>query len=140
MGGEEVNINIKFLIICYLISKIADWIFQSQWQADHKSKWNKQDDKLDSTDAAFTHSIIYSGVTTIGLLIFYGYFPTYIMVLCVLFFTHLFIDTRIPVKWIMRVKGLTKEQIADVQNTGFLQIGIDQRLHEFVILILALFI
>ena len=58
--------------------------------------------------------------------------------LVTLFITHAIIDSRIPVKWIMRLKGMTKEQINDYIGYGFMHIGIDHRLHELVIFILSI--
>jgi hypothetical protein len=55
----------------------------------------------------------------------------------VLLITHIIIDTRIPVKWIMRFKGMSWEQINDYQTYGFMHIGIDHRLHELVLLVMA---
>jgi len=62
------------------------------------------------------------------------------MIFWTLFISHAIIDTRIPVKWIMRFKGMSKEQIYDYQNYGFMHIGIDHRLHEIILLGLAMFV
>ena len=124
----------------------VDWIFQSDWQAKNKSKWSKGDNKLDSLDALFTHSVIYGFLTMfITALIItqcnYEVMPKFIYIVGGgLIISHMFIDSRIPVKWIMRLKGMNKEQINDYQNYGFMHIGIDHRLHELVILILAFFV
>jgi len=56
----------------------------------------------------------------------------------ILLSTHFIIDNRIIVKLLMKSKGMSKELIEDVQSTGFLQIGIDQRLHEIVLLLIAI--
>jgi hypothetical protein len=138
--------NIGFLVVCYFVSLFVDWVFQWDWQAVNKSKWNKNDNKFKSFVAVSTHALIYGTLTTLItyiLLIFTGVTfrldfikPTYY----ILVFSHLFIDTRLPVKAIMYFKGMKKEQINDYQNYGFMHIGIDHRLHELVILILAFFV
>ena len=142
-----MNLNIKFLIVCYIVSAFVDWVFQSEWQASHKSNWTKGN-RIDAFDAVLKHSLIYSGLTLFFTMIILGLMgygmdlkPEHVWIIGItLFITHMIIDTRVPVKLIMRAKGLTKDKIADVQKTGFLQVGIDQRLHEFVILVLAIFI
>ena len=131
-------LNVEFLIVAYIVCMFIDWVFQSQEQADYKSKWNKDDDKLFSLYALITHSNFYALTSTIVLyqLGCIELSNTY-LVFFVLFITHAIIDTRIPVKWIMKLKGLTNEQIKDVQTYGFMHVGIDHRLHELVLLVLA---
>lgn len=131
--------NTDFLIVTYIVSLFIDWVFQSQWQAMNKSKWNKTDRKGISFLALFSHSIIYAVLTT-GIVT--GIFPQInsILVLSVLFLSHFIIDTRIPVKRILKLKGMTDEQISDTLNYGFMHIGIDHRLHEFTLLVLSFFV
>lgn len=38
-------VNINYLIVTYIVSLFVDWIFQTEWQAINKSKWNKNDNK-----------------------------------------------------------------------------------------------
>lgn len=132
-------INVGFLIVAYLVSLITDWVFQSEWQAVHKSKWSKDDDKLTSLAAVSSHAAIYTLIVANVTHMLYPYHHIGI-VLTVLFISHMIIDTRIPVKLIMRLKGMSKDQINDYNNFGFMHIGIDQRLHELVLLILALYV
>ena len=138
-----MHINIEFLVVAYFISLFVDWIFQWDWQAVNKSKWNKSDNKIKSLFAVTTHSLIYATVMGFILYLFpFKLIPSnmYDLVWYTLFISHMIIDTRIPVKWIMRFKGMSKEQINDTQTYGFMHIGIDHRLHEMVLLILAMFI
>jgi hypothetical protein len=138
--------NIEFLVICYFVSLFIDWVFQWNWQAVNKSKWGKDDKKFKSFVAVSTHAFVYGTLTT---------FITYILLILagasfklefvkptyyILVLSHLFIDTRLPVKAIMWFKGIKKEQINDYQNYGFMHIGLDHRLHELVILTLAFFV
>lgn len=133
--------NIKFLVITYFVSLFVDWMFQLDWQAVNKSKWEKNDDKLLSFFALFTHSAIYS-LATVLIIALLNVISGYVVwiVIATLFISHFIIDSRILVKWIMRFQGKTIEQINNYRDYGFLHIGIDHRLHELIILILACFI
>ena len=136
-----MNLNLEFLVVAYFISLFVDWIFQWDWQAVNKSKWNFNDNWRHSFFALGTHSLVYA-ILTSGLLssLCIITVPQGFLVVLVLLATHLIIDTRIPVKWIMRWKGMTDKQINDFRNYGFMHIGIDHRLHELVLLILAFII
>jgi len=138
-----MHINIEFLVVAYFISLFIDWIFQWDWQAVNKSKWIKGNYGI-ALHAVLEHSAIYSILTTIGLTIIKilpsGNGNIQVFVFSVLFISHILIDTRIPVKWIMRFKGMSWEQINDIKTFGFMHIGIDHRLHEMVLVILAMFI
>lgn len=132
--------NIKFLVVSYFIGLFVDWIFQSNWEATNKSKWAKNDNKFKSFNAVVSHSLVYSILTTFFTLVLINQLNPSLLVFIVLFTTHALIDTRIPVVWIMRLKGMSEWQIKDYTNYGFMYIGIDHRLHEMVLLILSLFI
>lgn len=134
-------VDIDYLIVTYIVSLFVDWIFQTEWQAINKSKWNKNDNKKISLIALSSHSMIYASITSLIVFIILKLnHMQYIITIITLFISHFIIDSRIPVKWIMRRKGMNYEQINDTVNYGFMHIGIDQRLHEVVIFILALFI
>lgn len=133
-------VNINFLVISYFIGLFVDWIFQWNWQAINKSKWDKNDNKLISFLAVTSHSFVYAVITSFIVLYLIGDFAHIILVLMVLFVSHTIIDTRILVKLIMKFKGMSNDQINDYQNYGFMHIGIDHRLHELVLLILSLII
>lgn len=132
-------VNVEFLVVAYFVTMFIDWIFQWQFQAINKSKWSKGDNYLVSLIALSSHSLEYSFISTsiINRLV-YIYSPEILFI--VLFISHFIIDSRIPVKWIMRFKDITKEQINDYTNFGFMHIGIDHRLHEMVLLILSLYL
>jgi hypothetical protein len=144
-----MHINIEFLVIAYFVTLFIDWVFQWNWQAFNKSKWSRKDNIFTSWLALFSHSFIYTILSTIiifGILTgnvnwLFADCPTNIVTTFItLLVSHIIIDTRIPVKWIMRFKGMSREQINDIQNFGFMHIGIDHRLHELVLLILAMFV
>lgn len=133
--------NIEFLVVSYFVGLFVDWIFQSDWQASNKSKWEKSDNKLKSFSAVISHSAVYAILTTY-IVIFCTNISNInaVIMILVLFITHMIIDTRIPVKFIMKLKGMTNDQINDSVRYGFLHIGIDHRLHEMVLFILSFFI
>ena len=133
-------VNIDFLVIAYFVGMFVDWVFQWQWQAVNKSKWGKNDNKILSFCAVISHSFIYASFTTVATLYLIKDWSNLWLVFWTLFISHVVIDTRILVKWIMRFKGMTWEQIYDYQNYGFMHIGIDHRLHEIVLLVLAMFV
>jgi hypothetical protein len=129
--------NVEFLLVIYFISLSVDWIFQWQWQALNKSRWGKGYFKPYSLLALTTHSFVYAFLSTWITSILLGTDSAQnTMVFWVLSISHMVIDSRIPVKWIMRFKGMTKEEIND-PAMGFMHIGIDHRLHELVLLALA---
>ena len=132
--------NIEFLVISYFVGLFVDWIFQSDWQASNKSKWEKSDNKLNSFSAVVSHSAVYAILTTY-IVIFCTNISNInaVIMILVLFITHMIIDTRIPVKYIMKLKGMSDDQINDHVRYGFLHIGIDHRLHELVLFILSFF-
>lgn len=122
--------NVEFLAATYILGKSVDYIVQTQQDAENKTK-NKW--------ILSWHSYIYAGTTT-GLvyLIFSFTFIQCVYLFLALFFTHWIIDTRKPVKYIMHLKGIKYEEMDT--KYGWLQISIDQRLHELVILVLAMVI
>lgn len=124
--------NLEFLVVALIIAKVVDWIFQTQWQAENKTK-NIQA----LLDHCFTYSII-----TIWILILLGILHIGIVtgiIWIILLISHILIDDRTLVKQIMMLKGLTRYQVHS-KEYGWLQIGIDQRLHELTILAIALVI
>lgn len=137
-----MRINTDFLIVTYIVGLFIDWVFQFDWQAINKSKWGKNDNKSLSFMALLSHSVIYGSLTSIIVQYIVGLTPRqYGVITFVLILSHIIIDTRIPVKWIMKyVKQMKQEQIDDTLNYGFMHIGIDHRLHELVILILSIVI
>lgn len=136
-----MGINIEFLVVAYFIGLFVDWVFQWQWQAENKSKWGASENKSKSLLALISHSFVYAFLTAGSLLMLTAIsLSSFTLVFLVLLISHAVIDTRIPVKWILKFKGLSDEQIVDYQNFGFLHVGIDHRLHELTLLILAFFV
>lgn len=133
--------NVEFLLCAYFISLFVDWVFQWQKQAVNKSNWVKGN-RLEAFFADFFHSMIYAVLTSFGVyfcILFGASFSFPWWLFHVLLVTHFIIDTRIPVKAIMRFKGISKEDMSN-PRMDFMHIGIDHRLHEMVLLVLAFFI
>lgn len=122
--------NIEFLGAAYIVGKSVDYILQSQSHAELKSK---------NLKILIQHSLIYS-IWTASIVFFIvpHNVITIFLVTFTLFISHSLIDQRDPVKFIMFLKGIKYEEM----NTKYawLQIAIDQRLHELVILMLSLVI
>ena len=136
-----MHINVEFLVVSYFVTLFVDWVFQWQWQALNKSKWERGSNYFKSAIAVVSHSFIYTLLSSgIIALVTSPTWATIHLIFWVLFLSHVIIDTRIPVRWIMKFKGLTDEQIMDYANYGFMHIGIDHRLHEAVLFVLALFV
>lgn len=135
-----MRIDLSFLVVALIIGLFVDWIFQWSWQSNNKSKWSKNDNKLKSLLAVTSHSFIYALLTSWTTLFIINKMQYLLFVFSVLFISHTIIDTRIPVKYIMRFKGLSWEEINDYKSFGFMHVGIDHRLHEMTILILAMMI
>jgi hypothetical protein len=124
--------NLEFLVVALVIGRAVDWIFQTQWQAENKTHnfWT-----------LFEHSMYYSMLTTWGIVFLTNISPGlgagYIWI--TLLISHMIIDNRFLVKFIMYMKGVTWEQI-NSKEYGWLQLGIDQILHDLIILMIALII
>lgn len=134
-----MKLNLPFLVMALIIGAFVDFIFQGSWEARNKSLWGKGDNRLKSFAATCVHSIIYASLTTLAVLLILGMLEKAYTVFPVLFVSHALIDTRIPVRFIMRLKGIPWQSIVK-GNLVYLEIGIDQRLHEAVILALAFFV
>ena len=130
--------NLELLVVALVVAKAVDWIVQSQWQAENKTK---------KMVALWAHSMWYATTTWIILLIlftstFYRNDFTSLVFFLGLFISHAIIDNRWVVKQIMiHVRHLTKEQVYGVeQKWAWLEVGIDQRLHDLVVVALVMVI
>lgn len=126
------HMNLEFLVTALVIGKAVDWIFQSKYQAQNK---------ISNFWALFEHSMFYSIITT-GIVIMIVGISTGLLagfIWISLLVSHIIIDNRFLVKFIMYMKGMTLEE-ANSKEYGWLQIGIDQRLHDVVILLITMVI
>ena len=136
--------DVQFLVLVYFVGMFVDWVFQTNWQAANKSRWASGDNKTQSLRALLTHAVIYGAGTTLPVALLLGRAQDlgfYGLVLTALTVTHAFIDSRIPVRWVMKyVKRMRDDQIDNYAEYGFLHLGIDHRLHELVIVFLSFFV
>jgi len=141
---ERTDVRFGFYILkelpYYLIPEHSDW------QATNKSNWSllRIHEWHNSAYALIMHSMIYTMLST-AIMVLIGVLSidkdtTIFIVFGTLLVSHIIIDSRIPVKKIMKLKGMTEAQINDYQNYGFMHIGIDHRLHEAVLVGLAFFV
>ncbi len=125
-------INIEFLILTLIISKSVDWILQTKHHATHKTieLW-----------PLLEHSFIYAAWTASLVYMIIGHYSLseFVFVAMALFYSHLLIDNRWVVKQIMIIKGMTTEEVYS-KEYAWLERGIDQRLHELVILGLSMIV
>jgi ABC-type Fe3+ transport system permease subunit len=141
-----MKLNVELLLVLLIVGAAVDWILQWQWQAMNKSKWNGKRwggecalQRKRSWAALLTHCLTFAFVTTTAVAFLVpGFYGTHAMTQCFygLFLSHILIDNRYPVKWILRMKGLSWGEI-EGPDYGYLHIGVDQRLHELAALILA---
>jgi len=124
--------NLEFLVVALIISKSVDWILQTQWQANNKTfdQWALIDHVTTYTLFTTALVVLITGITSI---------LTIINMLILLWWSHAIIDQRGLIKKIMIWKGLSRHQVYS-KEYGWLELGIDQRLHELVILGMALVI
>ncbi len=121
-------INLEFLVVALIIGRAVDWIFQTKYQAENKTH---------NVIELLEHSLWYATLTYFGVVLVTGTIFSMSIVFPALVISHIIIDNRFLVKLIMYVKGLTWVEV-NSKKYAWLQIGIDQRLHDIVILLIAL--
>jgi len=128
LSSEFLNVELFALLV--VVHLVADWIFQSQPTALKKTT-NKV--------VRFNHCLIYATISVLLLLIL----PAGLRVIdvgfiwCLLFMSHLLIDDRRIVKWLLIQKKMSEQ---DIRDNVWLVIMLDQILHLIVLLIIALII
>jgi hypothetical protein len=111
---QEATILFVWGVVVHLV---ADWLFQTEWMAIHKSDLRHP--------AAWVHSAIH----TVGLLLV---FPWPVALLIGI--SHLLIDTRKPLIWWLRfVKRMPRSS-----NHQNIEVWVDQVMHITVLALLAL--
>ncbi len=104
----------------FLTHFIADWLFQTLWEAMNKSK---------KFLPLFVHSLVYT-IFFIPAFHFYGFRWES---LSILFVSHLILDNRkFEYWWINKIKKTKKEDVGDILWT-ILVIGVDQVFHLAVL-------
>ena len=95
----------------------ADWLFQDDWMAMNKSSLRHP--------GAWVHGLIHAAfmwlVFPIGIAVLIG-------------FIHIFIDTRIPLRWWMK----HIKRVEDGPHVAYLEVWVDQVLHILVLAVVVL--
>lgn len=127
--------NLQLLVILLLIGAIVDVLFQFEWV--FKNKDNITSDSKVRNYTLFLHSFVYATLTYIfTLLILQRDHGVHVWI--ILFLSHLYIDSRIPINFILKFKGVLEKDYRNNKDYGYLIMAVDQRLHELVILIIVL--
>lgn len=112
----------EFLLVNHLL---MDWIFQGKYQAEKKSSEVK---------ALISHCFIY----TVGFIPIFWFLHISWYWLFILFITHLILDKRGFENWVMKMKGLNKNNVS-TEVWSIVSTGVDQTLHLIVILFISIF-
>lgn len=127
IGGVELfdfNFDPALFIVLYIGHKIADYLFQTDYQAVNKTKeWTP----------LLTHCLIYT-VTVLGLVfITLGFFNW--LAVIILFVSHVFIDRRnFIVWWAKKVKKIENTEGANVKLALF---ELDQAFHYIILFFIS---
>lgn len=121
----DIELNIKLFIVLYIAHKIADYLFQTDFQAINKAKsWN----------ALVTHCSIYTIILTTMAYIFAGYFDW--RASFIILVSHIIIDKKVFLNWwAVNVKKMSNIEGEDKKSI-FLEL--DQAFHYIIIFIICL--
>lgn len=108
----------ELFVWAFVAHLAADWLFQTEWMVIHKINLRHP--------AGYVHAAIYALFMALV-------FPLPIAALIGV--THLLVDTRVPVRWWMRV---VKRMAAGSPAAGAVEMGVDQVFHIMVIAFFAL--
>ncbi|HRW47841.1 MAG: DUF3307 domain-containing protein [Caldilinea sp.] len=108
----------ELFVWAFVAHLAADWLFQTEWMVIHKVNLRHP--------AGYVHATVYALFMALV-------FPPLIALLIGV--THLLVDTRVPVRWWMRV---VKRMGEDSPGTGAVEMGVDQVFHIMVIAFFAL--
>lgn len=103
----------ELFVWAFVAHLAADWLFQTEWMVIHKVNLRHP--------AGYVHAAVYALFMALV-------FPPLIAV--VIGVTHLLVDTRVPVRWWMRVvKGMSE----GCTGADAVEMGVDQVFHIMVI-------
>lgn len=105
---------------------VADWLFQTKWQAENKEK---------NYLALFSHSLVYS----LFFLLFFWIFKINLWWVLLIFLSHTVLDKRTFEYWLL--KTIKKNDRQNTSQSVFLinLIAVDQILHIFIIFLILYF-
>lgn len=121
----DFDFNIKLFIVLYIAHKIADYLFQTDFQAKNKDN---------SWTALFIHCSVYTIVLTIMGYIFVGYFDW--RATFIIFISHIVLDKKTFLNWwsinIKRMPNIEDE------NSKSVFMELDQAFHYVILFIICL--
>ncbi|MFO7634254.1 MAG: DUF3307 domain-containing protein [Caldilinea sp.] len=108
----------EIFVWAFVAHLAADWLFQTEWMVIYKVNLRHP--------AGYIHAAIYALCMAVV-------FPPLVAILIGV--THLLVDTRVPVRWWMRVvKGMSNR----TSGAAAVEMGVDQVFHVMVIAFCAL--
>lgn len=122
---DSINLNVSLFIILYIGHKIADYLFQTDYQALNKHKnWK----------ALFLHCLIYTITLTFLAFIIIGYFSW--TAIFIIFISHIIIDKRVfVIWWATKIKKMSDTTNVAVQPAIK---ELDQSFHYIILFIVSL--
>jgi len=121
-----LNLDTGTFLILFVFHNIADYLFQTSFEAFNKaSNWW----------ALIKHSFVYALTLTASLFLIKPLTLSLIPVFVTLFASHIVLDKRTFVYWWCR----TIKKIDDPTNVGWLTVEVDQTFHIIIILIISFF-
>ncbi|MFV9957783.1 MAG: DUF3307 domain-containing protein [Rickettsia conorii subsp. raoultii] len=122
---DSINLNVSLFIILYIGHKIADYLFQTDYQALNKHKnWG----------ALLRHCLIYTITLTFLAFIIIGYFSW--TTLFIIFISHIIIDKRVfVIWWATKIKKMSNTTNIAVQPAIK---ELDQSFHYIILFIVSL--
>lgn len=121
----DIELNIKLFIVLYIAHKIADYLFQTNFQAINK---------VENWKALVTHCSVYTIILTTMAYVFAGYFDW--RACFVIFVSHIIIDKKVFLNWwAVNVKKMSDTEGVDKRSV-FLEL--DQAFHYIIIFIICL--
>lgn len=121
---DSINLNVSLFIILYIGHKMADYLFQTDYQAINKHKnWG----------ALLRHCLIYTITLTFLAFIIIGYFSW--TTLFIIFISHVIIDKRVfVIWWATKIKKMSNT--TNVAEHPTIK-DLDQSFHYIVIFIVS---
>lgn len=120
MGFPTFQTATDLFVWAFVAHLAADWLFQTEWMVIYKVNLRHP--------AGYVHAAVYTLFMALV-------FPPPIAILIGV--THLLVDTRVPVRWWMRV---VKRMAEGSPSAGAVEMGVDQVLHIMVIAFFALMV
>lgn len=119
-------LKITLFEVMLVVHFLMDWVFQTSWEVKNKEK-------------KILPLVFHCSVYTAGFAVLFYFYNINFLWLFFIFFSHIFIDRRKFVHWLLKLKGFKKEEMEKFRFF-ILSIGLDQILHITVLATIALLI